>query len=163
MKSSRSLLSSIITAVPLLLRPPQTWSFLSQPRTPPPTSSGSTCRPSAPWKLPNRRSASAPPPLCQLAADSRKWPRTTPCPPAPTSTRGRSAAGSRSLVWSAGRCPLRSARRVWRDSCRRRRASSLRGRWEAEAGRLSRLQDFTPLPEDTKGLKAHVSNFYICF
>lgn len=151
--SSRSLCSSTITAVPPLLRPPQTWSFLSRPRTPPPTSNGSTRRPSAPWKLQNRHSASAPPPppLCQLAADSRKWPRTTPCPPAPTSTRGRRAAEPQPprLVSSAGCCPLRSARRVWKDSCRRRRASSLRGRWETEAG--------TPLPEDTKGLKTHVT------
>ncbi len=132
-------LCSSIAAVPPLLHPlrcrsaPQTWSRLSQPPTPPPTSNGFTRHPYAPWKLLNQHPAGTPPPLCPHAA-ARKWPRTTLSPPALTYSWGPCAATA------GGRCPSRSARRAWKDSCRRRRASSLPGLWETEVGCRSCLR-----------------------
>lgn len=147
--SSCFLCSSITAAPPprFLLLPlwcrsaPQTWYRLSQPRTPPPTSNGFTRLLSAPWKLLHRHRASTPPPPpLRLHAAGRKWPRTTPSLPAPTCTRGPCGASALTLVSAGGHCPLRSARRVWKDSCRQRRASSLPGPREAEAGCRSGLR-----------------------
>lgn len=148
--TSSSSSSCSIVAVPPLLPPPhhfpgQTWSHWRH--SPPLTSSGFTHRQSAPWKSPSRGSLSTipqppppPPPPPWLPAAAMKLPKTTLCPPAPTHTLVPCAAPVLTFARAGGRCPSRSARRVWKDFCRRRTASSLLGRREAEAGHRSHPQ-----------------------
>lgn len=125
---------------PLLLLPrsrsaPQMWKQPTLPWSPPPTSNGSSWHPSAPWKLLWGHRASTPPLTHHfLPPVHRKWPRTTPSLPALTITGGLHGAWPQPLVQAGARRPLRSARRVWSNSCRRRRASSLLMWWEVEPG-----------------------------